>query len=115
MRLSQKDNELITHAALAAGYEMGAAEGRPEHEIHTWTKDFEEYLGFWNPLLNCAEALRLIVDLNMNLTVSDGSTTVTSLGGEVTEVHGYDEYGATRLAIVRAAAAHFKAKESSTL
>lgn len=108
MRLSAEAQELLMHAGKAAGYEMGQAEGRPEHEVHTWSKDYEEYFGFWNPLENNSSAFRLAVDLNITFITSDHLTIATINGQNVSVDHGHDKYAATRLAIVKAAALQFQ-------
>lgn len=62
--------------------------------------------GWWNPLSNDGEALRLAVDLEFDIAPMGYYVVVTDIGGHVTEQeYGNDKSAATRRAIVRAAAA----------
>ena len=65
-------------------------------------------IGYWNPLTDDGDALRLTVKLGLAVSVEYqfGSTSVLwgPPTGHVREDHGNDPYAATRRAIVRAAA-----------
>jgi len=58
--------------------------------------------GYWNPLTDDGDALRLAVKLKMAVSVCTDYTVMLSC--ETRENHGTDPYAATRRAIVRAAA-----------
>jgi hypothetical protein len=65
----------------------------------------------WNPLTDDGDALRLAVQLNMNIEITDGGW-VYACGdyGNCSEPSGDDKSAATRRAIVRAAAEVARAK-----
>ncbi|MDD2730388.1 hypothetical protein [Malikia sp.] len=92
------DRELLELAAKAAGIEVTAvvADGIP-HRFGG---------GYWNPLTNDGDALRLAVKLGISVIQwsVDVSATHGPTGREWPEPWGSDPYAATRRAIVRAAA-----------
>lgn len=89
------DRELLELAAKAAGYnykpQNGAivVDGIPAN---------------WNPLTDDGDALRLVVKLQMELTVFRDHVTAFYATGWCDELNGDDPYAATSRAIVRAAA-----------
>jgi hypothetical protein len=94
------DRELLELAAKAAGIEYGqkkAADG-----------NYHLYLGppsgWWNPLTDDGDALRLAVKLNIHITSSVTDAWATTLLVTAIEPMDSDKYAATRRAIVRAAA-----------
>jgi hypothetical protein len=105
------DLELLNAAAKAAGiatHGWRAHESKPGLYVLPITET-GAYL-VWNPLIDDGDALRLAVKLNMRLCITGeaGITDAASGGGRWVfggESHGSDPYAATRLAIVRAAAA----------
>lgn len=96
------DRELLEKAAMAAGIELKG-----------WTNisgNEEAVIGYdaysvetWNPLTDDGDALRLAVKLRINF--SDSALWLTHNDQE-----HYDPYAATRMVIVRAAAAIHDAK-----
>ena len=101
------DRELLQDAARAAGVEVTAvvAEGIP-HRFGG---------GYWNPLTEDGDALRLAVKLNMTVRCYMGNTcaqisTPGLLYVGVDEFSQADPAAATRRAIVRAAAEIGRAK-----
>ena len=93
------DRQLLELAAKAAGYDYKPCNGGIV---------VDGIPGNWNPLIDDGDALRLAVDLNLQVacgTFKDEEVSVYSFGQPpVTEVV-QDRYAATRRAIVRAAAA----------
>ena len=106
------DRELLELAAKAAGIEYG------------WQHIYDDYEGStsdkwdWNPLIDDGDALRLAVKLGLPLVfskITDARIPVVACHKEYVNVHEEevwqwlfikdDPYAATRLAIVRAAAA----------
>ncbi len=83
------DKELLELAAKAAGIDLA---------WHTYE---------WNPLTDDGDALRLAVKLNLNVYCSTKNIVKTAYPNQVfaEELKQPDPYAATRLAIVRAAAA----------
>jgi len=111
------DREMLEFAAKAAGYTLTWGEkyllGDDEVDcsdipyIKSTAPDVSD--GYWNPLIDDGDALRLAVDLHFTVRAYMGSTTVQSTvpGGPsvyVTEINEADPCAATRLAITRAAA-----------
>jgi len=92
------DRELLELAAKAAGIEVTAIikEGIP-HRFGG---------GYWNPLNDDGDALRLAVKLRLLVNIDDGQSEAADGTKEnvVIEPHGNDQFLATRRAIVRAAA-----------
>lgn len=107
------DRELLELAAKAAGYEIDF--GDP---VNGWyAKGFDENgdpAEWWNPLNDDGDALRLAVNLCMDMYFGDVEGTATFNAGSslgkgkpfryCIEPTGNDPYAATRCAIVRAAA-----------
>jgi hypothetical protein len=97
------DRELLEAAAKAAGIEFGAKRDR--------TGSNALYLGpavgWWNPLTDDGDALRLAVALKLGLHPKDGDCYAwDTVGGRFEcEPEATDPAAATRRAIVRAAAA----------
>lgn len=95
------DKELLERAAKAAGIDGYFASDDQD--------DRDEY---WNPLTNNGDALRLAVDLRMQVQVNEAAVVVETWQsdiGETKEIVEYfdqqdDVYAATRRAIVRAGA-----------
>lgn len=100
------DRELLEAAAKAAGKNL--LDGSPNDERGIFTT-----LGWWNPLTDDGDALRLAVKLRLRVCtpttdtdcalVSNGNVVAYS-EDELEEVTITDLYAATRRAIVRAAA-----------
>ena len=92
------DRELLELAARAAGvkdFVFCAETGAPFDAV-----------GYWNPLADDGDALRLAVKLGMLVDVTAFSVTAIVNGTiSAQEKHNGDPYAATRRAIVRAAAA----------
>lgn len=63
-----------------------------------------DFTGMWNPLEDDGDALRLAVKLRIHLTVGNGWSAASGPAGGFLE-QADDHLAATRLAIVRAAAA----------
>jgi hypothetical protein len=106
------DKELLELAAKAAGIEYDFC--RPELGGCQIRKPFVS--GFWNPLTDDGDALRLAVKLGLGISIplANKRTDVVTFSGPITsviEAHG-DPYAATRRAITRAAAEIGKAMKS---
>lgn len=103
------DKELLILAAKAAGFEAQYSENFGDFSIgEPYSKNERR----WNPLSFDGDALRLAVDLDMDVCLNKSREAVTAWGcyGEVgliskNENYGNDKHAATRRAIVRAAAA----------
>ncbi|MDH4566137.1 hypothetical protein E8E95_05550 [Pseudomonas sp. BN414] len=99
------DRELLELAAKALGYELYVNKVDAT-QLH---KD-GQYVCFWNPLINDADALRLAAALTMNLYMGFGGGVVAEIlpdgddGGIDCKEDGADFMAAVRRAIVRAAA-----------
>ncbi len=98
--------ELLEAAARAAGYAVSFKDGATPR----WKPSAQVKRIFWNPIDEDGDAMRLAIDLRMQIDISiDGcriylSTSEKPIAGcSYSEVR--DLYAATRLAIVRAAAA----------
>jgi len=92
------DRELLVAAAKAAG--IGSYKGDYANGLDTKT-------GFWNPLTDDGDALRLAVKLNIGVQSHAGAGDYSLADAGVlpiVELHGTNPYAATRRAIVRAAA-----------
>lgn len=112
------DKELLMLAAKAAGKDLSQYEwidtpfytGFQRRNIDP-ESGFEEQTQEYNPLADGAQALRLAVDLDMDVCLSTFKKEVTAFlycNGEIvskTETFGTDKHAATSRAIVRAAAA----------
>jgi hypothetical protein len=99
------DRELLEKAAKAAGLVNASYfAGTDKYKEGVWFDD-EHGRSCFNPLTDDGDALRLAVKLHLEL---DASTDPICAGDGVIGVRepcGTDRYAATRLAIVRAAAA----------
>lgn len=100
------DKELLELAAKAAGV---VGEYR-SYYVEAYNKDFfgiavkgASSCGFWNPLTDDGDALRLAVKLDMIVDVR-GDHNAVAVWPDVVEAINGDSYAATRRAIVRAAA-----------
>ena len=99
------DKELLEDAAKAANIQhSGYTTGRGLHV----DPDNDYSSGWWNPLENDGDALRLLVKLKMYLDLSKNTAWARMVeddinGGSEERLTG-DHYAATRRAIVRAAA-----------
>jgi len=100
------DVELIEAAAKAIGlehplcWEANHAQGEPYAYVKTGDASY------WRPLGDDGCALRLAIELGIEVVWPEGVTIAYGDKGEIfTEDHGDDPYAATRRAIVRAAAA----------
>jgi hypothetical protein len=110
------DRELTERAARASGKEVLGWIG---DQIHTRDHaDATPDIGQFDPLNDDGDALRLAVQLNLQVLIGqgpDGDITWVRAPEELdvegpSERHGADAYAATRRAIVRAAAALATAK-----
>ena len=105
------DRELLELAARAAGIkvESWVFESDDPKFQGAWLNDDEfSGEGWWNPLTDDGDALRLAVKLDMDIFIrrcSMWSGVVAPMVPAIEEDHGGDPYAATRRAIVRAAAA----------
>jgi hypothetical protein len=116
------DRELLELAAKAAGMKLNKRDGfiwcekvGPKNHWGLWrdvaiptiNDPNQRYLpGCWNPLTDDGDALRLAVQLGLDIEIYKTSTHVYDDRSEKTfeEDHDGDPYAATRRAIVRAAA-----------
>jgi hypothetical protein len=109
----ETDRELLELAAKAAGI-----------QIHHWSTilpgpmmvnpETDDCGGYWNPLDEDGDALRLAVKLNMSIDVDSHETSTYAYAGPAVRVYAWELWGkdkdsATRRAIVRAAAEIAKA------
>jgi hypothetical protein len=97
------DQKLLELAATAIGYQ---AIFNAVDACQLWTLGVEtEYVQFWNPLEDDADAFRLAVKLGISIPtpMTDQFYANHHLCGTIKEV-GNDPYSATRRAIVRVAA-----------
>ena len=106
--MTASNRELLEKAAKAAGIE--GAYFHSDNPIHCGIYQARgEY--YWNPLISDSEALRLAVKLRMSIDYREDGTVnaeiyhPTRMSTLVFEPLGDDPAAATRLAIVRAAAA----------
>ena len=113
------DRTLLERAARAAG--IGFNNKRtsyPSPALYRGVSGPVDEQGWWNPLTDDGDALRLAVKLNLDIlqdpvtSISNGVEVVANEGGDVKvwawEERAPDPYAATRRAIVRAAAAMAK-------
>lgn len=100
------DREMLELAAKAAGIELG--EDRIDCGVSVTDADGRHRsLPQWNPLNDAGDALRLAVDLRIDLTHCEPGCIIASHAhGDIKEGYGKgsDPLAATRRAIVRAAA-----------
>lgn len=97
------DRELLALAARAAGIEIVNCTCSYED----WPFKYAEgqaRRGHWNPLIHDGDALRLAVDLRMDLNINDDACDAFHSDGCVSEVGGESTRHVVRRAIVRAAA-----------
>jgi hypothetical protein len=104
------DRELLELAAKAEGIEI-TGQWSNDDRMYTHTS-----LGWWNPLVDDGDALRLAVKLGLEVFTKDdprAEASATTYGVEwiMSEPHGADPFAATRRAIVRAAASMAPMKE----
>lgn len=97
------DKELLKWAAKAAGYEC------PDFNSVNGSAFWVPMYGFWNPLVDDGDAMRLAVKLGMCVDCVDGSMMVEFFVKDKIkhigiEIYTDDPYAATRRAIVMAAA-----------
>ncbi|KVV20323.1 hypothetical protein WK78_28985 [Burkholderia cepacia] len=104
------DRELLELAAKEAGIEW-----RPECEYRVVGHGITgaPLMVKWNPLTDDGDALRLAVELGLQVTVVKGDKTFAEREqGFAFQDHGEDPCAATRRAIVRAAAALAQTREA---
>jgi len=106
------DRELLEMAAKAAWItikpvEIKNVEFAGDDRFIGYSTDPHEWLrGWFNPLTDDGDALRLAVKLNINITHSAFGVDATKTGSAISfEGWGADRLSATRRAIVRSAAA----------
>ena len=92
------DRELLELVAKAAGYEC------PDFNSVNGSAFWVPMYGFWNPLTDDGDALRLVVKLRFGVEVHEEIVVVGDGNIVLHEQLGDDPYAATRRAIVRAAA-----------
>ena len=92
------DKELLTLAAKAAGYNL--EEHYDDDQYYPWCAETE---AFWNPLLNDGDALRLMVNLGMDILFYQSIVAVT-YWATTQEPYSFDMEASTRRAIVKVAA-----------
>ena len=99
------DRELLELAAKAAGLKFNGQWHDAQSGLLVWEPpDFMSR--DWNPLTDDGDALRLAVKLGMQVDVCRNTTdALVENRSCASEPHGADPNGATRRAIVRAAAA----------
>ena len=97
------DFELLQLAAKAVGFgEIEWVDIEADWDIDEFHgARFKKGGGYWNPLTDDGDALRLAVKLGMDVNVRSNRTVCDHIS---TQFHGDDPYAATRRAIVRAAA-----------
>jgi hypothetical protein len=96
--MTDSEIETLRLAAKAAGHEFGVIHGRPCIRVaEGWTP--------WNPRDDSGQALELAVKLRMNLIIYRSGAEADCDTLESTAKESGDPLAATRLAIVRAAAA----------
>lgn len=98
------DRELLEKAAKAAGIKLGWQDGMPYVGLGSYTPHR------WNPLTNDGDAMRLAIDFDMSVEISEYEGSTYAYAGKAPRVHAMENWGdekaaATRRAIVRAAAA----------
>ena len=100
------DRELLEYAAKAAGLEIAKPTPAEQAVIYRGSRNFLKLAdgGWFAPLVDDGDALRLAVKLGIHLTNSNTDAWASTLGTNATEPLGADPYAAARRAIVRAAA-----------
>jgi hypothetical protein len=98
------DRELLEAAAKAIGLTL-------DFDNAQWGRPWANKCGYWNPLTDDGDALRLAVKLQLFIDLHGKYTRVSwpFEPPKVVEPHEADPYAATRRAIVRAAAEIAKA------
>ena len=110
-----RDRDLLELAAKAAGieidWELGFARFArlPKHD------KMNPAVGWWNPLANDGDALRLAVKLKIHISGFFDKVTTDTDERSFCENYGADPLAATRRAIVRAAAEIGKASSNAQL
>jgi len=100
---------MLVFAAKAAGIPKKVVGAKPG--LYALNKDEDGVYGLmhqWNPILDDGDAFRLAVKIGLCIgpNFDNDRAVVFGLDGKTSaEPHGADPYGATRLAITRAAAA----------
>ena len=96
--MNNNERELVQLSAKAAGIKLYWRTAKP------YIRPEMEYIDEWNPVRYDADAFSLVVKLRMDVGVYFTDTRVTADDVFICEYHGVDPEGATRLAIVKAAA-----------
>lgn len=98
------DRELLALAAIAARYkELDGWTITPEKGMR-WVDEDHNFVRFWNPLTDDADAFRLAIDLQLDFGQRETEVFVAR-GSKIWFVEpNTNQYAATRRAIVRAAA-----------
>ena len=99
------DKELLELAAKAAGFTF--EDHYDDDEYWPWVEETQD---FWNPLADDGDALRLMVELRMDVAFHPRCV---SVGDAELEFYGDDPCAATRRGIVEAAAEIGKEMETS--
>ena len=97
---AQEQRMLLELAAKAAGYKV--YDGGKLFWI--WKDSNVEWVD-WNPLTDDGDALRLAIDLELDVSLGKSSAVIEFGRLQIEELDASDPYAAVRLAIVRAAAA----------
>ena len=108
------DKELLELAAKACGFEVRIYSGMCVDrgtDCVCVTKDGLK----WNPLTDDGDALRLAVELELELWFGGGGLNAGGMTMDIEEDYGQDPFAATRRSIVRAAAEIGKAKREAGL
>jgi hypothetical protein len=100
----QSDKELLELAARAAGIEYGADRLDSGVSI-TLPTGRHRHFPKWNPLTDDGDALRLAVSLGLSIRIDNNAGFTWVRRFDHSTPHEGDAHAATRLAIVRAAAA----------
>lgn len=95
------DRELLEGAARAAGIEIDW-DGDRALVVQMFRGHLKNWLD-WNPLTDDGDALRLAVNLELELWFGCGGLNAGGMTLDVEEEYGVDPFAATRRAIVRAA------------
>ena len=90
------DKELLTLAAKAAGYKL--EDHYDDDQYYPWCVTID---AFWNPLLDDADAFRLMVTLKIDVSLYNNCVSVDDAP---LEFYDNDPCAATRRGIVKAAA-----------
>jgi hypothetical protein len=103
-----QDRELLEKAASAAGHRIhterqAERDAAGSGDVGLWLASGQTC---WNPLTDDGDALRLAVQLELDITVrgAPAKVTVSAPGGHWVEDGGIDKHLAARRAVVRAAA-----------